>query len=154
MRFLLRVLKRVLGVVSVADDVEVTKVEFLDGDELVMMDATVTMKDGVLDGEYTITDANGVVRLRMFYDDGVQNGMLEEFAGNGKPLTRIEYRDGVEHGIDELYDHAGTGRLVVRGQKVNGLDHGDFEYLDEDGSVFMTITYENGEEVSKVRSED
>ena len=39
MRFLLLVLMTVLSVVSVADNVVVTEVEFLDGDELVMMDA-------------------------------------------------------------------------------------------------------------------
>jgi antitoxin component YwqK of YwqJK toxin-antitoxin module len=135
------------------DGIHEVKTMFADGDEMVSMDAKVNYKDGKFDGEYTITDAEGVVRLRMFYKDGEQHGLVEHFAGNGELLSRNEYLDGVEHGIDELYDHAGTGRLVVRGQKVNGQDHGDFEYLDEDGSVFMTITYENGEEVSTVRSD-
>ena len=136
------------------DGIHEVKTMFADGDEMVSMDAKVNYKDGKFDGEYTITDAKGVVRLRMFYKDGEQHGLAEHFAGNGELLSRNEYRDGVEHGIDELYDHAGTGRLVVRGQKVNGLDHGDFEYLDEDGSVFMTVTSENGEEVATVRSDN
>lgn len=139
--------------VPLKDGMHESKVPFSDDDEIVMMDARVNIKNGKFDGEYTLTDVDGRVRLNMHYKDGEKIGIHEHFAANGELLSRTEYLNDVEHGIEELYDDAGTGRLVVRGQKVNGQDHGDFEYLDEDGSVFMTITYENGEEVSTVRSD-
>ena len=81
-------------------------------------------------------------------------------------LTPDQVREinAITHIENELIDDACgqvLGGLEKRGWMANtdiffttdhGELHGDFEYFDETGSVFMAITYENGEEVSR-RSE-
>ena len=70
-----------------------------------------TLKNGVLDGKYTIKDKRGKTLLDCDYVAGRRNGKYLSYSTAGKTMTEFNYYAGLLNGAVKYYDLAGNLRL-------------------------------------------
>ena len=81
--------------------------------------------EGVKDGKWITTNAEGKIAQEAHFQDGKLHGVLRNYAENGKLLERQDYSEGSKHGLGFTYNM--EGRAVHKTEH----DHG-VETLSED----------------------
>jgi uncharacterized protein len=106
----------------------IVKGSFIDGQE-----------DGQWFSEVNNCKENGT------YRDGKKEGVWKTFI-DGKLSFEGNYVDGLPDGLHTYY--WGNGKTKEKGKYIAGKKEGDWILYDEEGLKLITITYEDGEDVS------
>jgi len=97
------------------------------------MNATMTFKDGNMEGLWVVYYENGQLKYGTTYKDGKLNGHFESYHGNGQLGYRTTYKDGKLNGPFEGYHK--NGQLKEKSSYKDGKANGPYERYYENGKI-------------------
>ena len=100
------------------------------------MNATMTFKDGNMEGLWVVYYENGQLKYRTTYKDGKLNGPFEGYHKNGQLKEKSSYKDGKANGPYERYYENGK----INKERQYGL----FESSIYPGTLSSKCFYVNG----------
>ena len=103
---------------------------------------TITMKNGVPDGETIIYDANNQITNKLFYVAGSLEGPAE-FYMNSQPLMLATFKNNLLEGGVTLFSN---GKKIGETMFVKGLFDGKFTSFNEVGKITRIATYVAGQQ--------
>jgi|GEM_PF-674043 antitoxin component YwqK of YwqJK toxin-antitoxin module len=103
------------------------------------IDAPVSKKDSVADGEYVTRYPNGVIRMKGLFRNGQREGDWACFFESGKVQSEGFFTAGKRdhHGI-VYYEN---GHKMYEGDYKDGVQVGKWKYYKEDGKLSQEIDY-------------
>ncbi|MDR2794349.1 MAG: hypothetical protein LBB12_01055 [Holosporaceae bacterium] len=110
--------------------------------EMGVLIQSVTLKNGVPDGETLIYDDGGQLTHRLMYENGVLSGPAEFFFA-GKPLMNTFFKNGLQEGEAVFFSN---GIKVGVAYFKRGLFDGDFTSFDAAENVVRIAKYVAGQQ--------
>ncbi|GHT97183.1 hypothetical protein FACS1894126_0740 [Alphaproteobacteria bacterium] len=104
--------------------------------------SSVTVKNGVPDGETLLYDDQGQLTHRLLYENGVLSGPAEFFL-LGKPLMNTNFKNGLQEGEVTFFSN-GIKAGVAHFQ--GGRFEGDFTSIDAFGNITRVAKYAAGQQ--------
>lgn len=95
--------------------------------------ATGTFKNGLLDGQRIVYNANGDTSLIRNYRQGILNGVGKDFYDNGALRQEGLFKDGKEHGAWTMYYESGEKLAILN--VVEGVQQGRQLQFSKEGSL-------------------
>lgn len=95
-------------------------VSYYEGSQL---EAIMTYRNGLLEGERVIYYRNGLIKSKETYRDGKKEGFSLIYYDNGKPMIKTQYVNGKKHGEKILYNKNGLVRETISYKKGRKIRH-------------------------------
>ena len=100
---------------------------------------TLTFKDSVLNGPFTLYHPNGKVEQEGTNLNGKSHGEWKFYSEDGVLSSKATYKDDELYGPFTIY-HL-NGRVKKEGAYLNGKSHGEWKFYDENGVLTSKRTY-------------
>lgn len=101
----------------------------------------------LLDGTYTKYYSNKQLARQGQYKKGLATGWWKDWRLNSSLSKQAYWKNGRQHGMCKLYDE--QGRLIMSGKQDNGNWQGKVMTYSKKDSIYTTIYYDQGKEISK-----